>query len=131
MSATTPTMHRGGLLPRRRQDSTAPAARTEIRISGTLATDAEFRLSVGARQVGLITLVIDQPGGDLIRCCQNVGSSQAAITATKSKAAHLLRGTRVTVYGSLLMQHTNRDVLELTGVRDITFTPPPPRQLRD
>jgi hypothetical protein len=129
---TTHTMRRGGLLSHRGQDSAAPAPRTEIRISGLLVTDAEFRLSVGARQVGLLTLVIDQPDGDThIRCCQNVGSGTTAIQAAKAKALQLQRGTRVTVYGSQLIQHTNRDLIELVGVRDITYAPPPPRQLRD
>lgn len=126
MSGNTPvTLHRGGV------QRLAPTEAPQIRITGRLAADAQFRLSTGPRPYGQLTLLIGQPDDLPVRCTQITGGSEAAITAAKAKAASLPRGTLVTVYGRALVQHTNRDLLELAGVHDVTFTPPTPRQCRD
>lgn len=69
----------------------------DIRITGTLTTGAEFRLT--PRGHGTLTVYVTQgPGTHTWRAVQNIDPTPAALIAARAKAHRLQRGTVVTVW---------------------------------
>lgn len=91
----------------------------DVRIVGELLTDAEFRVTSGARPCGLLMLVILQPGCPPIKAAHLVGTEPASLLAAQAKARLLRRGAAVTVYGRKLVIHPGDRCIELMGVRDV------------
>src|SRR5574343_1511872 len=69
-----------------------------MRITGTLLADATWRVAPQpGRVIGMVHILIDQPGGVAIRATKAWGSQPADLMAGSACAARLRRGTRVVV----------------------------------
>ena len=95
------------------------ACQTLVRVIGTLMQDAEWRVTAGARPVGMVIVMIEQPGGVPLRATQLVGTDRLAHVAGSAKAHRLVRGTLVQVEGNALIPHPTGRSVELFGVTDI------------
>lgn len=89
----------------------------QIVITGTLVTDAEWRVTSGAVPAGFVVVQLDQPGAIVIRACQPIGTDPSRMLAGQAKARAMRRGDRVKVYGTQL--HANTKHIELLGVTDV------------
>ncbi len=89
----------------------------QIVITGTLVTDAEWRVTSGAVPAGFVIVHFGELGCFPIRACQPIGTDPSRMLAGQAKARAMRRGDRVKVYGSRLHPHSN--YIELLGVTDV------------
>ena len=92
-----------------------------VRITGTLARQAELRMSTGAQPHGFLFLHIESGAGLPFEARQDVGTDPCAITAAATKQHQLRRGSTVTVYARGITPRTDHHqaVLMLHGVTDV------------
>lgn len=92
-----------------------------VRITGTLARQAELRMSTGDQPHGFLFLHIEADAGFPFEARQDVGADPCAITAAAAKQYQLCRGATVTVYARGISPRTDhhRAVLLLHGVTDV------------
>ncbi|MEY8688350.1 MAG: hypothetical protein AB9M53_00540 [Leptothrix sp. (in: b-proteobacteria)] len=95
----------------------------QIRITGQLLGDAEWRVTSGATVAGFIRLLIDQGNGVPLRVVQAIGTDPTRQMAARAKAHALRRGRTVDAYGRALIAHGDR-LIELVGVTDIVLPAP-------
>jgi hypothetical protein len=101
--------------------STAPCPARQIRITGTLTTDAEYRRTTHGH--ALLTVYISQgPDAMTWRATQRIDPTPAALIAASAKAHRMCAGQQVTVWAQFVPQQwTPADRhLHLHGVTDIT-----------
>lgn len=101
--------------------TTAPCPQRQIRVTGTLTTDAEYRRTTQGH--ALLTVYISQgPDAMTWRATQRIEPTAAALMAASAKAHRLRRGQLVTVWASHVPQQwTPADQhLHLHSVTDIT-----------
>ena len=98
-----------------------------IRITGTLGRDAELRFATDGS--AWLILEIHQAGAGLaVQARRRVGGGEAGAVAARNSAAHLRKGTRVTVHaGGYDIEHLPTPHLVLSRVDMIEHQPIAPR----
>lgn len=95
------------------------AAPNTVRIIGTLQRDAEWRVTAGARPLGMVIVHIDQPGICTVRATQVMGTQPIDHVAGSAKASRLRAGMVVEVHGSTLIPHGSLRCIELLGINHL------------
>lgn len=92
-----------------------------VRITGTLARQAELRMTTGEHPHGILFLDIEAGTGLPFEARQDVGADPCAITAAVTKQRQLRRGATVTVYARGITPRTDHHhaVLRLHDVIDV------------
>lgn len=102
-----------------------------IRITGSLARDAELRFSTDGA-AWLILEIHQGPGALPVQARRRIGTGPAAAIAARSSASHLRRGSRVTVHAdTYAVEYLPTPHLVLSRVDVVEHQPIAPRHEPD